>query len=63
MSEPSAHTAGIDPQVYANRWRILVVLCLSLMVIMIAIGMVADRWVFAQLERRVRTRFGLIAAT
>ena len=33
----------------------------AVMVIMIAIGMVADRWVFAQLERRIRSRFGLIA--
>ncbi|MCU1485602.1 MAG: hypothetical protein JWN67_2348, partial [Actinomycetia bacterium] len=29
---------AIDPQVHANRWRILFVLCLSLMVIMIANG-------------------------
>jgi EmrB/QacA subfamily drug resistance transporter len=38
MSAPASVTAGIDPHVYANRWRILVVLCLSLMVIMIANG-------------------------
>src|SRR3954452_2327663 len=30
--------AAIDPHVHANRWRILFVLCLSLMVIMIANG-------------------------
>ncbi len=29
---------AIDPHVHANRWRILFVLCLSLMVIMIANG-------------------------
>src|SRR5690349_6213187 len=38
MSEASGPAAGIDPHVYANRWRILIVLCLSLMVIMIANG-------------------------
>ncbi|MCU1375770.1 MAG: hypothetical protein JWO68_3056 [Actinomycetia bacterium] len=31
-------TTAIDPHTYANRWRILFVLCLSLMVIMIANG-------------------------
>jgi NitT/TauT family transport system permease protein len=35
----------------------------AVMIIMIAIGMFVDRWVFAQLERRVRTRFGLVATT
>jgi NitT/TauT family transport system permease protein len=35
----------------------------AVMVIMIAIGMFVDRWVFAAIERRVRTRFGLIATT
>jgi EmrB/QacA subfamily drug resistance transporter len=38
MSAPAPGTAGIEPHVYANRWRILFVLCLSLMVIMIANG-------------------------
>ena len=33
----------------------------SVMAIMVIIGMVADRWVFAQIEHRVRRRFGLIA--
>jgi len=33
----------------------------AVMVIMIAIGMVVDRWVFAVIERRVRRRFGLLA--
>jgi NitT/TauT family transport system permease protein len=34
----------------------------ALMVIMIALAMVVDRWVFAQLEHRVRIRFGLIGS-
>ena len=35
---PTPTTTTIDPAVHANRWKILVVLCLSLMVIMIANG-------------------------
>ncbi|MCI0362974.1 MAG: ABC transporter permease subunit, partial [Phycisphaerales bacterium] len=35
----------------------------AVMIVMIAIGMTVDRWVFAQIERRVRNRFGLMAAT
>jgi EmrB/QacA subfamily drug resistance transporter len=39
MTPPPTHAGnGIDPHVFANRWKILVVLCLSLMVIMIANG-------------------------
>jgi EmrB/QacA subfamily drug resistance transporter len=38
MTTASPHAPSIDPHVYANRWKILVVLCLSLMVIMIANG-------------------------
>jgi NitT/TauT family transport system permease protein len=34
----------------------------AVMIIMIVLAMIVDRWVFAQIERRVRTRFGLIAA-
>ena len=34
----------------------------AVMVIMVGVGMVIDRWVFAVIERRVRTRFGLVAA-
>ena len=34
----------------------------AVMIIMIVLAMIVDRWVFAQLERRVRTRFGLIAS-
>lgn len=35
----------------------------AIMIIMIVIGMIADRWVFAQLERRVRQQFGLLAGS
>jgi EmrB/QacA subfamily drug resistance transporter len=38
MPPSPSRPAGIDPHVYANRKQILVVLCLSLMVIMIANG-------------------------
>lgn len=38
MTTPPPASGQIDPHVYANRWKILVVLCLSLMVIMIANG-------------------------
>lgn len=38
MTTASPQGSTIDPHVYANRWKILVVLCLSLMVIMIANG-------------------------
>jgi NitT/TauT family transport system permease protein len=34
----------------------------AVMIIMIVLAMIVDRWGFAQLERRVRTRFGLIAS-
>jgi NitT/TauT family transport system permease protein len=34
----------------------------AVMIMMILIGMAADRWVFAQIERRVRRRFGLIVS-
>jgi NitT/TauT family transport system permease protein len=33
----------------------------ALLIIMIVIGMLADRWVFAQIQRRVSARFGLTA--
>jgi NitT/TauT family transport system permease protein len=32
----------------------------AVMIVMVVIGMVADRWGFARLERRVHARFGLI---
>jgi NitT/TauT family transport system permease protein len=35
----------------------------AVMILMIAIGMAADRWIFSRIERRVRTRFGLVTAT
>jgi NitT/TauT family transport system permease protein len=35
----------------------------GIMIIMVVIGMLADRLVFAQLERRISRRFGLIATT
>jgi EmrB/QacA subfamily drug resistance transporter len=38
MSVTASPAVGIEPHVYANRWRILFVLCLSLMVIMVANG-------------------------
>ena len=31
----------------------------AVMIIMVMIGMVADRWVFAKLQQRVQARFGL----
>lgn len=34
----------------------------AVMIVMVAVGMAADRFVFAVLERRVRMRFGLIAS-
>ncbi|HMN40261.1 MAG TPA: ABC transporter permease subunit [Phycisphaerales bacterium] len=34
----------------------------AVMGVMVAVGMVVDRWVFAVVEQRVRTRFGLVAA-
>jgi NitT/TauT family transport system permease protein len=34
----------------------------AVMIIMIVLAMIVDRWVFAQIERRVRTRFGLFVA-
>jgi NitT/TauT family transport system permease protein len=33
----------------------------AVMVVMIVLAMLVDRWVFAQLERRVRQRFGLVS--
>jgi NitT/TauT family transport system permease protein len=36
---------------------------MGIMVVMVVIGMLADRLVFAPLERRISRRFGLIAAT
>lgn len=34
----------------------------AVMIIMIVLAMIVDRWVFAQMERRVRTRFGLMTS-
>ena len=38
MSETADDLGGIDPAVYARRWRILPVLCLSLSIVMVANG-------------------------
>lgn len=35
---------------------------IAVMAVMVIIGIVADRWIFAKLERRVLVRFGLVAA-
>jgi NitT/TauT family transport system permease protein len=35
---------------------------LAMMVVMISVGVLVDRWGFAVLERKVHTRFGLLAA-
>ena len=34
----------------------------AVMVVMVAVGIAMDRWVFARIELRVRTRFGLLAS-
>jgi NitT/TauT family transport system permease protein len=31
----------------------------AVMIVMVLIGMIADRWIFAKLQRAVHTRFGL----
>lgn len=35
---------------------------IAVMIVMVALGMAADKWLFAPIERRVRTRFGLVAS-
>ena len=41
----------------------LIAQVVAVMIVMVVIGMLADRFAFAPLERRVHTRFGLIATT
>jgi NitT/TauT family transport system permease protein len=35
---------------------------IAIMIVMVLIGMLADRWLFAKLQQRVNARFGLSAA-
>lgn len=32
---------------------------IALMIVMVLVGMIADRWIFATLQRRIQARYGL----
>jgi NitT/TauT family transport system permease protein len=53
---------GLGFLLEAGRTNVDVAQVVAMLVVMVVIGMLADRWVFAKLQQRVNARFGLSAA-
>jgi NitT/TauT family transport system permease protein len=53
---------GLGFLLEAGRTNVDVAQVVAMLVVMVFIGMLADRWVFARLQQRVNARFGLSAA-